>query len=77
MLTDPGACPRDVEYAEGERHCTKHGTESIPQHSQSLCFGRIPCSRGVERKPNHLHGPNCCCDTRVGVDPTSGKGAIV
>ena len=23
MLTDPGACPMDVEYAEGERHCTK------------------------------------------------------
>ena len=23
MLTDPGACPMDMEYAEGERHCTK------------------------------------------------------
>ena len=23
MLTDPGACPLDVEYADGDRHCTK------------------------------------------------------
>ena len=23
MLTDPGACPLDVDFAEGERHCAK------------------------------------------------------
>ena len=28
MLTDPGACPLDIEFVEGDRHCTKSDPET-------------------------------------------------
>lgn len=59
MLTDPGACPLDVDYAEGERHCAKCRAPKPPRaHHCSTC------QRCIMKMDHHCPWVNNCVGER-------------